>query len=112
MSSHDSGDLQKAGQTKMWFAGVVLALVPVLYGIKGLIEKKTILPGRGRFLELTGTDAILLSCAYICVGLLLHSHFFWASHPKLWRFSDALKAISLIGFLSLFGIVVFRIISG
>ena len=95
----------------MWTVGVILALVPVLYGIKGVIEKKTFLPGRGRILELTGTDAVLMSCAYICVGLLIHSHFFWASHPKLWRFSDVLKAISLIGFLSLFGIVVIRIIS-
>lgn len=96
----------------MWSIGVILALVPVLYGIKGVIEKKTILPGRGRILELTGTDAILMSCAYISLGLLMHSHFFWASHPKLWRFSDALKAVSLIAFLSLFGIVVIRIISG
>ena len=112
MKVQERRDIQRPERVRMWFIGLILPLFPVLYGIKGVIEKKTILPGRGRILELTGTDAVLMSCAYICVGLLMHSHYFWASHPKLWRFSDALKAVSLIGFLILFGIVVIRIISG
>lgn len=100
---------RKDGPVKMWVGGVVVPLAPILYGIRGLVVGKTILPSRsGEGLELTGTDAVLLSCACICLGLLIHAHYFWRLHSKLWRFSDALKGVSVVGFLCFFGIVIFR----
>ena len=104
---------RKDGPVKMWLAGVVVPLAPILYGITGLIVGRTVLPSRsGPGLELTGTDAILLSCAYICLGLFIHAHYFWRLHSRLWRYSDALKGVAVVGFLCFFGIVVFRIVSG
>jgi hypothetical protein len=91
------------GRGKQWFAGVVLAAVPVIYGIHSIERGYATLPGRGGVSEkLTGEAGMWLAVASIAFGAFLHFHFFWGLSERLWRFSEALKVVSMLVLLAAF----------
>lgn len=86
----------------MWLGGVVLASLPVIYGVYCLCTGHAILPGRGGLgragpiLDVYGAAANALAIAYIALGVLAHVHWFWESQPRLWLACAAVKVIALI----------------
>jgi hypothetical protein len=92
------------GRGKQWFAGVVLAVVPVIYGIHSIQRGYATLPGRRGVSEtLTGEAGVWLAVAAIAFGAFLHFHYFWGLSEGLWRFSEALKVVSMLALLAAFG---------
>lgn len=85
------------GRVKQWLAGMILASLPVIYGIHCIQRGHTTLLGNhGSSEELAGTAGISLAVAYIAIGAFLHFHYFWGLSDRLWRFSQALKVASLL----------------
>jgi hypothetical protein len=91
------------GRGKQWLAGAVLAAVPVIYGIHSIQRGYATLWGsRGTTAKLTGEAGVWMAVAYIALGAFLHFHFFWGLSERLWRFSQALKTISMLVLLTAF----------
>jgi hypothetical protein len=91
------------GRLKMWLAGFAVAGLIVLFGVMGLISgEATLFARRSPNMRVTGGAAVALNAAYIALGLFIHFHYFWGLHPRLWRFSQALKVASLVVFLPCF----------
>lgn len=97
------------GRLKMWMAGVGVALIPIVYGIRCLAQGEARLFGRGANLDLTGHPAVALSIAYLAVGAFIHFHYFWGLHPRLYPFSLLLKLLAVLVFLGGFGSAVYLI---
>jgi hypothetical protein len=73
------------GPLSIWRDGVVLALLPALYGLFPLISGHVYLGGRGRggAVELHGGQARAVGVAAIALGIAIHVHFFWGAHETL-----------------------------
>lgn len=100
------------GRGTQWFAGVVLALIPIIYGIVCINRGWTPLWGRNSpAMILRGTESIILASSYIAAGFFLHFHYFWGLHRRLFRYSQVLKSIALMAFLSCFLYTLWEIIS-
>lgn len=91
------------GPVKQWLAGVVLALLPIIYGSICIDRGHTTLPGsRGGSLELKGDAGFWLAVSYIAIGAFAHFHYFWGLSDRLCRFSQFAKVSSLLVFLPSF----------
>jgi len=91
------------GRGKQWFAGIVMAAVPVIYGIHSIQCGYATLPGsRGVSEKLTGEAGVWLAVASIALGAFLHFHFFWGLSERLWRFSEGLKVVAMLALLTAF----------
>ena len=100
------------GRGKMWCLGVVLALVPLGYGVRCLFTGHARFFGRrGSHLDLDGPAAMSLAIAYIAVGVFIHAHWFWGLHPKLEPLSPILKVLAVLVFLGSFGYTMFKILA-
>ena len=100
------------GRVKMWLSGVGLALVPLVYGLKGLEAGRTLFFGsRGSQLELQDEAAAGMSIAYIAVGAFLHFHYFWGLHSRLLPWSPWLKLVAVTVFLGAFGCAMFKVLA-
>lgn len=98
------------GSGTKWFAGVALALLPILYGLVCLERGWTSLPGSGtRAMQLRGTEGVTLACVYLAGGLFLHFHFFWGLHPRLYRYSQGLKILCLMVLIPCLGYTLWEI---
>ncbi len=97
--AEDLGCAPSGGRVKQWLAGLVLAAVPIIYGIVCIRRGHTTLFGRGTNSDLTGDAGFWLAVAYIAVGAFLHFHYFWGLSEHLSNFSQFAKAISLFVFL-------------
>lgn len=104
-------DSPSGGPVKMWLLGVVLALVPIGYGIHCLHSGHAILLGQNSNLDVTGSAAIALAIAYIAVGVFIHAHWFWGLSPKLGWLSPVLKVLATLAFLGSLGYACYRIIA-
>ena len=91
------------GPTTRWLCGVVVAAIPVAYGVSRIVAGEATFHSRTGTLHLTGTAAVMLGLVLISVGLFLHFHFFWAPHRVLWRFAELGKILSLLLFLGSLG---------
>ena len=60
-------------------------------------------------LKLAGSMGIALAVAYMSVGLFLHFHFFWSSHPTFHPVGRAGKVLSAATFVACLGYVVCRL---
>jgi hypothetical protein len=102
----EMGDLAHGpagGRGKQWFAGMVLAALPVIYGVYSIQRGYTTMFGsRGASAKISGSAGLYLAVAYIAIGAFFHFHYFWGLSERLWRFSQALKVISLLVFLPAF----------
>jgi len=99
------------GVLKMWIAGLLLAIIPVIYAIICLFSGHTYFIGQhGHGLDLTGSAAQSLAIAYLALGLFIHFHYFWGLHPYLYRFSQIFKMLTLLCFLGSFLYTIFLII--
>ena len=97
------------GRAKQWIAGVILALLPIIYGIHCIQQGHTTLFGSGDIDEkLSGVAGTSLAVAYIAVGAFIHFHYFWGLSERLYRFSQPLKVISLLVFLPAFFYALYR----
>ncbi len=91
------------GPMKQWIMGVIISSVPVIYGIYCLKRGYATLWGsRGLSSRFEGSAGVSLAIAYIALGAFLHFHYFWGLSDRLWRFSQALKAVSLLVFIPSF----------
>ena len=78
-----------------WLAGVILAAVPIIYGIICIQRGHATLFGRrAASLDVSGKAGFWLAASYIAVGSFLHFHYFWGLSERLWRFSQAGKFTS------------------
>ncbi|MEK7951615.1 hypothetical protein [Luteolibacter soli] len=106
-ASGDMLDLAYApsgGRGKQWLAGVVLAAVPVIYGICSIQRGWTTMFGsRGMDERISGDAGFWLAVAYIAIGAFCHFHWFWGLSERLWRFSEGMKVAALLVFLPAFG---------
>ena len=111
----DAEDLAYApsgGRVKMLLLGIVLALVPLGYGVRCLLTGHARFFGeRGSHLDLYGSAAIALAIAYIAVGVFIHAHWFWGLHPKLEPLSYLLKILAVLTFLGGFGYAIYQIMA-
>ena len=99
------------GRFKMWFLGVGLALIPIVYGIRCLHTGHATFWGRrGAHLDLTGSSAVAMAIAYIAVGVFIHAHWFWGLHPKLEQLSPILKVVAVLVFLGGLGYTAYKIL--
>lgn len=99
----DLAQQPSGGPTQKWFGGIAVPALIIGYGIWCLYTGETILIVRRQTdLRVTGTAATALSTAYVAFGLFLHFHYCWGLHDRLWRYSQALKIISLLIFLPCF----------
>jgi hypothetical protein len=48
-----------------------------------------------------------MALVWISLGLFVHSHFLWSTHPRLWRAGYALKVLSLLGFVGGIGYILY-----
>jgi hypothetical protein len=87
------------GRMKQWLAGVVLAAVPIIYGIVCIQRGYTTLFGSRASSNLTGNAGFWLAVAYIAIGAFLHFHYFWGLSERLYRLSQLAKVLSLLVFL-------------
>ena len=86
-----------------WLAGVILAAVPITYGIICIYRGHATLFGRrAASLDVSGKAGFWLAVSYIAVGSFLHFHYFWGLSERLWRFSQAGKFTSVLVFLPSF----------
>ena len=91
------------GRGKQWFVGVVVAALPVIYGIYSIQRGWTTLFGSGREdARISGDAALWMSVAYIAFGAFLHFHYFWGLIEGLWRYSQGLKTVALLVVLPAF----------
>jgi hypothetical protein len=98
------------GRVKQWLAGIVLAAIPIIYGIVCIHRGHTTLFGRrATNLDLSGAAGVALSISYIAVGGFLHFHYFWGLSERLWKFSQAGKVICVLVFLPSFLYALYRI---
>ena len=107
----DAVDLAYApsgGRTKQWLAGVVLAAVPIIYGIVCLERGHTTLFGRYASSDLTGDAAFSLAVAYVAGGAFLHFHYFWGLSERLSDYSQFAKGMALLVFLPSFLYALYR----
>jgi len=95
-------------RAKQWFAGIVIAAVPIIYGIICLRRGHTTLFGRGANSDLTGDGGFWLAVAYISAGAFLHFHYFWSLSQSLWRLSQFAKLLSVLVFLPSFLYALYR----
>lgn len=88
------------GRIKAWLLGIGLALLPIGYGISCIVAgHSTFFGNRGARFEFYGTGATVLAMGYIALGVFFHAHWFWGLHPKLERYSQALKILAAVVFL-------------
>ncbi len=107
--SWDAESLSEApdvGPVKRWIYGVLLAALPVAFGIWCIVQGRTPLCSRYGVTYLTGQAGVALAAAYIAVGVFCHVHFFWAAHPKLWRAARAAKVLIIVVFIAGLGYAV------
>ncbi len=110
--AEDLANSPSGGRGKMFLLGIVLALVPIYYGIRCLqINHATFFGRGGSRLELNGSSATAMAIVYIAVGVFIHAHWFWGLHPKLEPLSPVLKVLSLLAFLGAFGYAACRILT-
>jgi hypothetical protein len=87
------------GRTKQWLAGVVVAAVPIVYGIVCIQSGSTTLFGSRASAKFTSEAGFRLAVAYVAAGAFLHFHYFWGLSERLWPFSQITKILSLLVFL-------------
>lgn len=99
------------GPLKMWLAGVLLALIPLVYGLYCLRTGQAIFFGKNGHLDLTGPAATSMAIAYMSVGGFIHFHYFWGLHPKLLGLSQLLKLVTVIVFLCSFIYTIYKVLA-
>ncbi len=101
--AEDLAEGPSGGRVKQWLAGVILAAVPIIYGIICIHRgHATLLGRRAASLDVSGKAGFWLAVSYIAVGSFLHFHYFWGLSERLWRFSQAGKFTSVLVFLPSF----------
>lgn len=98
------------GGLSAWREGVVLALLPVLYGVFPLISGHITLRGRGggQF-RLDDGPARAWGLAAIALGFAIHVRFFWSSHETLSEHHGRGMLASAVLFLGAVAYIVFPI---
>ncbi len=98
-----------SGWREMWIGGVAVALVPFGYGVYCLHTGHAwFLQRRGPFLDLQGTEAVVLGIAYMGLGAYLHFRYFWGRHPRLRTWSPRLEQGALLVFIGGLGYTALR----
>lgn len=95
--------------------GLLLPLVPLLYGLSSIISGQSVFVGGGRLTgmlrvaHLSGTSAVFAGVFYITVALLMHVHFVWQEHPRLGQLFDlargSLLIVLIVSLLSMFWLI-------
>ena len=107
--AEDLAHTPSGGPGKMWVLGIVLALVPVGYGIYCLRTGHALMFGQNQDLDVTGSAATALAVAYISAGIFIHALWFWGLHAKGESMSYLLKLLSVLLFLGSFGYAIYKI---
>ena len=81
-----------------WVMGVIVALIPAVYGIRCVIAGATTIIGRRGWVAVTGWAGVAFAIAFVSLACWLHFHYFWANHHRLWRFSELGKFVALVTF--------------
>jgi hypothetical protein len=112
MDEEDLAYGPSGGPVKQWVAGVLIAAVPIIYGIVCISRGYTTLFGnRGKTLDVTGDAGLSLAVSYIALGGFLHFHYFWGLSERLWRFGQVLKLVCILIFLFALLFALYRIVA-
>jgi hypothetical protein len=90
-----------------WRDGVVLALLPVLFGLFPLISGHFELKTRHGTLILNGGSARALGVAAIALGACVHFHNFWGQDEKLSPYCQPAMIAGALVFLSMLGYIAY-----
>jgi hypothetical protein len=86
----------RGGMPTMWLAGVVMALLPFLYGVRCIITKQGDLGTTLWPAEVHGGAAVALGLGWIGLAAFIHFHFFFGLHPGLRPYCRGGKTIALV----------------
>jgi hypothetical protein len=76
---------------------VVLALMPIVYGI-ALATRTASVPGKyGRSLGTTSTTA--LGFPAIALGVFIHAHCFWGADARWGRYASLVETAAIVGII-------------
>lgn len=83
-----------------WIGGIGVALVPFGYGVYCMLTGHAYVPCRHRgFVNLQGSDAVVMAIAYIGLGAYVHFRYFWGRHPRLRSRNGILGGVALSVFI-------------
>jgi hypothetical protein len=98
---------------KQWVSGIAVAAVPVAFGIICIDRGHTTFFGRGHGnnFEAYGAGGFWLAVSYIALGAFVHFHYFWGLSARLCYYSQSLKVVAILAFLSAFFYALYLIFS-
>jgi hypothetical protein len=98
-----------SGWKERWIGGIVVALIPTVYGIYCLYTGHAYVPRRRQgFVDLQSWDVVVVAIAWIALGAFLHLEYFWGRHPRLRCWSRRLKGAAMLVFIGGWVFVAFR----
>lgn len=107
----DLEDIPSGGPFKKWFLGVIVAVLPVLHGVRVLSEGTVTIVGKHRSqLQLHGLDAACVAFLFIGLGAGIYFHYFWGLHQPSQDVSQVGKLGSALVMMIALGIVVIRVL--
>ena len=107
--AEDLTDFPTGGWIKQWLLGLALPSFIIFYGICCIRHGHTLVLGEhGNSTIVTGNVGFSFAISYILIGLFMHFHYFWGLSRNLWRFSYALKSLTVIGFVLSFLYAMYR----
>lgn len=102
MSASPSG-----GKREMLVGGVVFPLALMIWGGTSIADGEfTYVYGHGLGLHhysIHQDQAQAMGIGMIALGLFFHFHWFWGLHPKLYKYIDVPKALSMLTFVICLG---------
>ena len=95
----------------MWFWGVGVAIIPIVYGVICLFRGHTSIIERGwKMATFNGAEAVGLALGYIFIGAFLHFRYFWGLKEQLSEWSQILSVLSIFGFIASCVYIFYRIL--
>jgi multisubunit Na+/H+ antiporter MnhF subunit len=92
---------------KRWVLGAILPLIPLFYGIRGVILRTSFIAGRNTQWEVVGPEAVAVSLCYLSLAVFLHAYFCWENRERLAGYRELLLIASLLSFLASAGYFVY-----
>ena len=103
----DWEDQPGQGPWYQYGAGLIVAAMLILYGVRAIVTQHATLGSR-QSVELTGLNATAYGIAWASAGVFVHCHYFWGNiYNQAW-FAVLGKILAAIGFIAGLGVVLVR----
>lgn len=98
------------GPVVRWVWGLGLAAALAAGGLWSIVTGSALFPVGYDSVWVYGRNAVAIGLFWLSLGALLHFHFLWAPHPRLWRAGHVGKVLALLAFLGSLGYVTVRVV--